>query len=482
MALRAEQFHAAVFRHAEFYAQHLERIHATFAGGAGDIATAIQLLDEHWSQINISFARLAKNTDDPVAQSLIGQYIRSGADVMYIRRPLQERLDWLQTGLSLADRLGDEALQLYCGNKLGQTYVMSRDLEQGEMAYETALPLARRLGDKRTEAQIMGGLGRIHSLASRTFSQAHAELTASRALFYDLRDLDGYARACHDLSVFEQKRGNFDEAQTYAEEALEIFEQTRNHLQIGLVLSNLGSIAEYRGDYDRSMEYGLRALDLGERNNDLQTVARARNLLGLVCDLRGDKEQATSHFEEALTLSYRIGNRFYMVAALVNLGWLSFGAQQYDQARHYYEQTVALYQQMKYKGRVSEVLCDIAAVLIIQGDYLLARYKLREAIEIALDQQTLRTLVVACLQLAWVALREGDAHVCIRVTASLKTMPEGVEAAQSLEHGEYFRIVEQEINDAFSPDERSTIQAESQQMSDIMFWINHFWPQLANLP
>ena len=113
------------------------------------------------------------------------------------------------------------------------------------------------------------------------------------ALYRDLNDVSGVADASGNLGHYYEKKGDYDSAFFYQNQALDLYQSVNNESGLAIIYDNLGSIHEDLGAYDRAFEY----FTLSARYDSL-----AENYAALVISLNniGDTYRKRKRYGEGL--------------------------------------------------------------------------------------------------------------------------------------------------------------------------------------
>lgn len=232
----------------------------------------------------------------------------------------------LRADLPPADRADVTAL-------LGAIHLRRGDAEQARDEFETALELARSLGDLVREAAILEQLARTNRLAGRR-AAARGDLDEALRIRARLRDERGAATAQTELAALDEAEGDLPRAARRLEEAVERAAAcdepviaARAWLKLGRILRMQGmwdaarSALERAGNDDPEMAGRaafevllldvamrrepegalLQAIQEGERHGVAEMAANARLALATIYRRRGQRDQARLLLREILT-------------------------------------------------------------------------------------------------------------------------------------------------------------------------------------
>jgi CHAT domain-containing protein len=204
----------------------------------------------------------------------------------------QKALDYFNQALELAKN--NKAQTARTLNEASQVY---NDLDDQQKALEflnRALPLARETRNRLVEARTLHNLGWTYR-ALKEVSQSRDYLKQSLTIYADLGYRSGEASTHFALARVEYDAGNFGEARTHIETALDIAEQLRSNVTSqDLRASYFASVQKY---YDLYIEILMKQNEQqGGNGLDAEALkaseaARARSLLDLLSEAGADFRQ-----------------------------------------------------------------------------------------------------------------------------------------------------------------------------------------------
>ena len=104
-----------------------------------------------------------------------------------------------------------------------------------------------------------------------------------------------------------------------AAEAVRLFRQAGDRLQVGTMLGNLGNYELSAGDLDAARRHLAESLDIARALNDRDGIVYQTFNLGLAEYLGGSPDAAEALFAESLDLARRTGMKAIMAYALIGL-------------------------------------------------------------------------------------------------------------------------------------------------------------------
>jgi predicted ATPase/class 3 adenylate cyclase len=197
-------------------------------------------------------------------------------------------------------------LQGYCLGSVGQ---YQEELE----AYGNALAAARRAGDWRVEAEVLGQevlcLSRM-GMADRARQAAEEALNHARELGND----DVLVRCLSNVSIFYMEYGDLGRGATLREQQVAINRQLANRQHEAVGLTNLGYAYVQLGLHARAIDVLTRAVELAQGIGHRQYCAYGRLNLALALLRNGEPDRALAELEAAIPELEALQDRFGQAA------------------------------------------------------------------------------------------------------------------------------------------------------------------------
>lgn len=210
--------------------------------------------------------------------------------VLHTRGDHQQAVELWQSALSIAEEVGDCRMQSFLLNNLGEALDLMGDRKNAERYLLDCEALAQEREDRRVLAEVYRNLGKL--------MMAHNEITQSRE--YLERSLDtaramgskeavGMAlRALGELSsqTLFTDAGPAREGESFFHQALEIFEQIGNEVELARTIHALGTYWLERDELGKAQEALERARDIYESVDPKEHA----KLAGILREITGDDE------------------------------------------------------------------------------------------------------------------------------------------------------------------------------------------------
>ncbi|MBN1873181.1 MAG: GAF domain-containing protein [Anaerolineae bacterium] len=296
--------------------------------------------------------------------------------------------------------------QVELANRLGN-HLSARE------SANSALELARQVGDRKLEADSLDVLGEAHFRLGE-LDQAYACHTLALYICRELSDRNSEAHNLWHLGVIARMSGKGEEAQEHLKSAQKLFRALGNQQGEADILNELGNQA---GDYAQEREYYEQSLALAQVMSDQHRMSRSYNNLALTYWALGLYDRAREYIESAVNIVRELEGRANLAYHLETLGRVYLGLEAYTQAEQVFEEGRVLAQAIGDRSMESVYWYQLGRVKFAQGDVTTAYEFFETACEM---QQEMRLLTFLCTSLAWcgtVYLALGNWEMAERYTA-----------------------------------------------------------------
>jgi tetratricopeptide (TPR) repeat protein len=181
-------------------------------------------------------------------------------------------------------------------NDLGLAVEMSRE----------AFAFAEGTGLKKTTAWSLFALGT--SLAgSKENQEARSILDQALALFTEMNDTWGLARALNWIGILLFREADYERARTLFEQSLELRRQIGNPWAIGQMLEIMAAFSCRLGDYKRAVSLFAESLTIAQELGDKYSIAHCLMKMAGVIGVMGQPLRAVRLYGAAEALRNMIG-------------------------------------------------------------------------------------------------------------------------------------------------------------------------------
>ena len=284
-------------------------------------------------------------------------------------------------------------------------------------------------------------LSQASELLDRWGFGGYAERQYTRVL-HNVENAD-YAQLIHNFGILQQKRGNYNSALKYYQQAIKIKEELGNMVSMGHSLHQLGSIEYLRGNYDAALVYSQHSLKIAEEQGDKAGVSASHWQIGMLLQDRGPYDEALKSVHETIAVLEELGNKASMATALHQLGNLEYRRRNYDAAMGYYQRSLDIKEKLDIKVGVANSLYQIGMVQEMQGNYGAALDYYQRALKISEDLDNREGVANTLQQIGFVCQISKDYPAALNYyQRSLKIKEElGNRAGIAISRGQIGRVL-----------------------------------------
>jgi tetratricopeptide (TPR) repeat protein len=317
----------------------------------------------------------------------------------------RSQADFLRS-LALFDQAGDDFNASRVLNDLGTLHQARGELNRAVERYRQAL--ARLLpgwAGQTEEAMMRNNLGL--ALASLGDDRAGAaELEQARALYSQLGQQQGVARAQINLGQVYRRRGDLALASAAYEQALQVLRSFGDLRPLVDVLNSLGLLARQQGQLDQAIDYYTQSLATAQQVQDLGGQAQALGNIGAVYQIQGRLERARPCYQDALALYEMLADQRGQALMLGNLGRVESLEKCLDAALDCQQHSLDLYRRSGDLAGEARALISVGATLRELGRLEQAETATHDALAIGRQQQDLHVQEAALSALGTLRMKQ----------------------------------------------------------------------------
>ena len=254
---------------------------------------------------------------------------------------------------------------------LGEVKDAIGDLAGAEASYRESLRLAEEAQEAASAGWTQTSLADLARKRGE-FDEATGWLDDAERNFESVDEQPGLGRVEHIRGVVANVRGDRRAARRHMEKSLEIRREEGDKVAMGALYSNLAMVAEYEGDYERSCELHEEGLALRIEAGDVAGIATSQMNLGVMLQRLGRIEEGRARQEESLRVRREIGNPRMIALAEHNLGILERSQGDYDTARELFASALRVQWDQGDKWALPFMLEDVAVLATLVEEHDLA--------------------------------------------------------------------------------------------------------------
>jgi CHAT domain-containing protein/tetratricopeptide (TPR) repeat protein len=291
---------------------------------------------------------------------------------------LAAALDQGREALLLWRRLEAAPEELWTMIRLGNLHHSLGEYEEALAGYEEALPLAQRIRDRRSEAEIQNDMGMALWQTDRPL-EAVAALEKALILWKETGNAEGTSATSSNLGLLAWQTSDYQAALHFSLDALAQVRRLGNLHGEGFVHNNLGVIFSSLGEDRRALDEFQRAFSLFRESADLPAAARVMLLIGRGYLHLGRTGPALSWYGQALEQLGALQDRQWSVDATDGLAQTYQRLGRTQEALLRYRQALSEARKLGYSRGQANALYGLGTVLAASGHLEEAMADLSEA-------------------------------------------------------------------------------------------------------
>src|SRR5713101_5743989 len=319
---------------------------------------------------------------------------------------------------------------------LGTTANWQFNLKQyaaAETSYQKILQLVPQVAQldheeaKRLQAKAYHQLG-IVAQEQRQWEQAEQYYQQALQLKIESNDRYNQAKTYHNLGIMALEQHQFEQAEQYYQQALEIYIEYNDRYSQAMTYHHLGMVAQEQRQWAQAEQYFQQALRLKIEFNDRYSQATTYHELGIVAQQQGQWAQAEQYYQQALQLSIENNDRYSQAGTYGQLGTVAQEQHHWEQAEQYYQQALQLYSEYNDRYEQASTYGLLGILEREREQWTLAREYLLRALEIFADYLDHENVARTLRQLALLWQSSNDAELPAAIATMLGASREEIEA------------------------------------------------------
>ncbi len=276
-----------------------------------------------------------------------------------------EGITWLEKVLAVGANTSPEAR----AKALAAAATLNNYSENWDRAvaqYESALQLAREVGDQATCARVLTHLGRIRSREND--SSAKQLLEEGLDLARSLGDSWLTATCLAHLGLYFQRQEDCAVSHELLEEAVALFNPSELVLEKWVYMVELGETAAAQGNLAEAKALVEQGISHLRQSRNAVIVAYTLSDLGDVERLRGAFEAARAAYDEALHIWRTLGNKQREGKTLYKMGFVALHQNQLSAAQALFRETLVQAHQRQFRQNIAFALAGFARIAAENGE------------------------------------------------------------------------------------------------------------------
>jgi len=272
---------------------------------------------------------------------------------------------------------------------------------------------------------------------------ADAELSAAKALC-DSSSCQVGGELARNAGVIALDRNDLNTAQRLFRESLQIARQKNDRFLEATDLLNLGWVTLGTEHYDESIDWTNLAYSAAQSLDARQIMEKASGNRAWAFYKMGDFERALPLVSEAETSAHQLGFVIDEVAWLNNHGLIYFQMDQLPLAESYFLRSLKLVQETQNRSQIVDALNSLSYVLVSEGQFDEARRYNDQAIALTRDLNDRMSELPTQLVRGQIAARTGNSADAQKLLAGVALDPQSDASVKWEARNELAKLAERE--------------------------------------
>src|SRR6266545_2293151 len=320
-----------------------------------------RLLAQKKDLINTSLLAALKDLANPFVQK--GEYVEAQR-ISHIAVRVAERMgDRLALGTALCD--------------LGSAYARQMTRAADSLNYlQKSLAIFKELGNKQGEARALQAIGVAYGLQRRN-ELAVESYEQSLVLSQEVGDRNLTALNLNSLGLAHSSMGHYELGLELYQKAQKLSEELNDKGLLHIALNNIATYYIAKGRYAEGLDYLQKSLRISEEMGsagDRRSLAYKLQNIGLIYRHQGNLDQALTYARRSLEILESIDDNFGIANLRNNIGVIYKAQGNYEQALDWFQKSLRGYEELKATPGIARSLNNIGDTYRLQG-------RMTEAIE-----------------------------------------------------------------------------------------------------
>ena len=271
-----------------------------------------------------------------VSELAYDRVLNNLADTYYRMGDLNSAYNYLKSGIRSGADGKRYPTQSYIFGTLGEVYTSQGKYKEAVEAFEQGIELAQQAGDKHSEAYNLANLGAayfgIASITDQNFSQAANALNRSLDFFPAGQDRPVEGLALSGLILASSLTGQRQIAENYIERARKSGLDQGDSIPVIQVIKAIGQFYTLSGQHDEAMNYYQRAYQITKKRNNLSEGIPILSSVNYSLMQTGKYKEALDGYKLLITAYKTFGNKFNESNATLQAGWANLNLNQSREA------------------------------------------------------------------------------------------------------------------------------------------------------
>jgi len=218
-------------------------------------------------------------------------------------------IQFADSALSLAEKLGWQKGQAEALSNLGDAYRFKGDIKISLENYQNALTLFKQTNDRVGIANTFASIGNDYYLIS-DFPKALDYFNRSLKISEKIKYKSGIAKAYSYRAILHSTIKDFKNAIENFNKAIKIFTELKDSTNLGVQLGNIGLAHSDMKEYKTALGFYEKAIKIFKKLDDLYNLSLFLGNMGLAYTEIGNYSKAQDFLERSLSFSVQIKDEY----------------------------------------------------------------------------------------------------------------------------------------------------------------------------
>lgn len=243
----------------------------------------------------------------------------------------ERSLEFTQQAIDHFEDMNDRVSVARCKSTLALNYYYQSRYHEALQAYESALGVAREIGDVAFETKMVINTASIYTIMGEYEKALHMyEQALESARCYMNRKWE--AIVLNNIGNILATVGDHQQSLRYFEQAFKINEEIGDKSGIAVRYGNIGDSYAHMGQADKALEYIQKSLDISIDLNIIDWISFYKNDLAQALLLNNRPDEAITEAQDAWKLARKSKNISYEINALATIARIYYSTGDHKKA------------------------------------------------------------------------------------------------------------------------------------------------------
>ena len=271
--------------------------------------------------------------NEEIEEALWAELLLLRGYISKLKGEWKKALDDYQEALGNFEKLGAGEKQADALAKIGRVYLEKGEFDQARSQFDRAMDLLGRV-PHILKARIYDELATIH-LRKREIKEAETLAEEALEMAVTLKDKEMEAKVHNTMGNLHMTKGSWKDAQGHYEKSLDYLDGKDEQMAV-ILNNNLAIISFKAGDVEKALELWRLAAEKAERMKNLNVMLTFSNLGSIYFSI-GNWKKAEEYCLKALDISESVGKDMITAASRSTMGHIQLHREEAGWEEHYQE-------------------------------------------------------------------------------------------------------------------------------------------------